>query len=77
MTGFGAEKRQEKGFDCLVTALSNWGLMFVINKTHMPGGGLAEGRRQRDATEIAKIAGIAKIVDLKPRYQLRKKLVNG
>jgi hypothetical protein len=51
--------------------------MFVINKTAMPGGGLAEGRRQRDATEIAKIAGIAKIVDLKPRHQLRKKLVNG
>jgi hypothetical protein len=31
----------------------------------MPGGGLAEGRRLRDAKEIAKIVGIAKIANCK------------
>jgi hypothetical protein len=39
--------------------------MFVINKTSMPGGGLAEERRQRATEQIAKIAGIAKIGNLK------------
>jgi hypothetical protein len=48
--------------------------MFVINKTPMPGGGLAEGRRQRDATEIAKIAGIAKIVDFETPASAKEKI---
>jgi hypothetical protein len=38
-------------------------LAFVFNKTLMGGGVVAEGRRQRAAKEIAKIAGIAKIGD--------------
>jgi hypothetical protein len=42
-------KNAKKGGDKLSTGLSNWGLAFVCNKTLMGGGGLAEGRRQRDA----------------------------
>jgi hypothetical protein len=53
-------KTEKSDFDRPVTARSNWGLMFVINKTPMGGGGLAEGRRQKAAREIAKIAMIAK-----------------
>jgi len=34
-----------------MTGLSNWGSLFVCNKTCMGGGGLAEGCRQR-ATEV-------------------------
>jgi hypothetical protein len=40
-------------------------LAFVFNKGAWGVGYLAEGRRQRDAEEIAKIAGIAKIGNLK------------
>jgi hypothetical protein len=43
------------------TVLSNWDLIFVFNKGSMGGGVMAEGRRQRDAKEIAKIAETAKI----------------
>jgi hypothetical protein len=39
------------GFDCLVTVLSNWGLIFVFNKTPMGGGSMAEGHRQWVARE--------------------------
>jgi hypothetical protein len=42
-------KAQKNGFDRPVTVQSNCGLMFVINKSSMPGGGLAEERRQRAA----------------------------
>jgi hypothetical protein len=34
-------------FDRSVIARSNGSLMFVCNKTSMPGGELAEGRRQK------------------------------
>jgi hypothetical protein len=41
------EIREENGFDRSVIDRSNGSWMFVFNKTSMPGGGLAEGRRQR------------------------------
>jgi hypothetical protein len=48
---FGPEITRERIFDRSVTARSNYSLMFVCNKTSMPGGGLAERRRQK-ATKI-------------------------
>jgi hypothetical protein len=42
-----------------LTGLSNWGLAFVFNKALWGVGSLAEGRRQKVAEEIAKIAKIA------------------
>jgi hypothetical protein len=51
----------KKGFDKAVTALSNGITLLFATKCLPPGGGMAEGRRQRVAKQIAKIAGIAKI----------------
>jgi hypothetical protein len=45
------EMRQKKPFDCLMTALSNWGSAFVFSKSAIGGGG---------SEKIAKIAGTAK-----------------
>src|SRR5450432_3240213 len=42
-TRFEVEKRQKRGVDRAVTARSNWGLVFVCNKSAMGGWGLAEG----------------------------------
>jgi hypothetical protein len=47
-----------------MTVLSNCTLAFVCNKSSMPGGVVAEKRRQKatkQIAKIAKIAGIAKI----------------
>jgi hypothetical protein len=42
-------KTEKKGFDRSVTARSNCTLTFVFSKVAMPGGVVAEGRRQRAA----------------------------
>jgi hypothetical protein len=53
-------KTQKRGFDSLLTVLSNGTLAFVFNKGVWGVGYLAEGHKQRAAKEIAKIAGIGK-----------------
>jgi hypothetical protein len=60
LTAIGALKSGKRGVDKLSKGLSNWGLAFAFNKGAMGVGCLAEGLKQRDAEEIAKIAGIAK-----------------
>jgi hypothetical protein len=40
---------RKKGFDSLLTGLSNCTFAFVFNKSAMGGGGLAEGHRQKVA----------------------------
>ena len=52
-----------------MTALSNWGLMFVINKSHMPGGGLAEGP-QAEGRKV----GFADLDRSTPGYTARSRL---
>jgi hypothetical protein len=73
VAGFDPEKTRKKDFDSLLTVLSNCTSPFVCNKTSMPGGGLAEGHRQRAAkgiARIAKIVGIAKIENANPNPKL-------
>jgi hypothetical protein len=52
---FGLPKNTKRGLTAQSTVLSNWGWAFVFNKSAMPGGLLAEERRQRDV-RIAEIA---------------------
>jgi hypothetical protein len=48
-TELDTEIGRKRGFDRSVTVRSNGTSPFVCNKTTMPGGGLAEERRQRVA----------------------------
>jgi hypothetical protein len=47
-TGFGAEKRQKRGVDCLMTALSNCGWAFVFNNGGIPPVGVGNRRNRRN-----------------------------